>query len=98
MHPSQAVNLEKLAAHKEAEKLKMRSQMYSLATTIMVKHSDLIFHGKRDGIKIITMFEVVSMSIELAEEMFKQIEAKEKEHAERQTGESSGTRSALQLP
>lgn len=99
----QAVDLERMAHAKEVAQMKHRSQIYSLATSIMVKNSELAIYSSGfidDTTKerFLERKELVQQSLDLAEEMFRQIEAKEKEHAERSAGESAGTRSALQLP
>lgn len=99
----QAVDLARTAHAKEMAEQKHRSQIYSLATTIMVKNSELAIYSSGfidDTTKerFLERKELVRQSIELAEEMFRQIEAKEKEHAERRNAELSGTKSTLQLP
>lgn len=104
MHPSQAVDVAKLAQAREIAELNHRKQVYSLATTIMVRNSEHVlttcpnnkesFEQELRGKKV----RLVQDSLELAEIMFAEIEAKEKEHAERRNQELSGTKSALQLP
>lgn len=99
---AQRIDVSRTAQAKEIAEQKHRSQIYSLATTIMVKNSESVIVPNMVGIDEIALKaqkeEVVRQSLQLAKMQFEQIELEEKEHAERRNAELSGTKSSLQLP